>query len=771
LSFHVKFSFRGLKEALLIVFLSAPIEKRVMKRILFFTVLIVLNCSVFGQSNQKLENQLKELYNKEKKAIRKFDRLLDLGKYYQTANIRKADSLKEQLINFSIPLHDSVRLAALIFKAETDLLTGDRNSYFATVLGCQPFLNRVSEERIQLEIYKHLGNYHLLNKELETSNFYLQRMLRTAKSLNLKQNIAEAHLLMSRNFTINNYKDSALTQIEIAIQYARRTSNKSLLAECFHQQASIYNSFGQLELGVAKDILALQIANEIRNYAQVAIFSTEIGKSQFSIHNNQEAEYYFNQALENAKKVEFEREIGSAKVELASIYFSKKNYPSAIQNCLTAVSIFEKLNYQEGLGNAYNRLGLVYKEQKEFVKASSQFNQALIYYESIGDLKQIATVYHNVATIFYAQKKYENALNYLNRSLEISKVYGPSYQMYNTYRVMSDIYKDLGQTKKALEYLQMYINYVESNATEQATGKIAELNELYRAEQRDRLILSQADSIERQRQEKELTSTQLENVQLRSNFQKYVIVVFVLIVILSGVIMYNRWNQNKMKQQQKEAEMSQTLLRTQMNPHFVFNAMSVIQSYIYENDTKNSTKFLVNFSRLMRLILENSSKEEIPIELEEEILQKYLETQKLRFEDRFEFNIFISDELRTEQAMIPPMITQPFIENSIEHGQLHTIPEGGFIHVFFRKNNNMLEVTIEDNGIGRKGAEKNKKSREHKSMAMSITRERINNLNKKYRMEGFLRIKDYDKTLQTGTKVLISLPYRADNQPINLTGK
>src|SRR5690606_27218858 len=125
-----------------------------------------------------------------------------------------------------------------------------------------------------------------------------------------------------------------------------------------------------------------------------------------------------------------------------------------------------------------------------------------------------------------------------------------------------------------------YINYVDSNATEQATGKIAELNELYRAEQRDRLILSQADSLDRQRQEKKLTATQLENVQLRSNFQKYVILGFVLIIILSGVIIFNRWKQTKIKQQQREAEMSQTLLRVQMNPHFVFNAMSVIQSYI-----------------------------------------------------------------------------------------------------------------------------------------------------------------------------------------------
>ena len=221
--------------------------------------------------------------------------------------------------------------------------------------------------------------------------------------------------------------------------------------------------------------------------------------------------------------------------------------------------------------------------------------------------------------------------------------------------------------------------------------------------------------------------------------------------------------QVRSRQEQREAELSQTLLRAQMNPHFVFNAMSVIQSYIYDNDVKNSSKFLVNFSRLIRLILENSPKEFIPISTEVEILQKYLETQKLRFEERFEYSIHIEDKMMLENAMIPPMITQPFIENAIEHGQLHTV-EGGLINITFSKIEEMLEIRIEDNGIGRKNAQKNKKRQDHTSMALNITKERIDNLNKKYKTSGYLIIEDFDKNLETGTKVLISLPYQIDAQ-------
>jgi LytS/YehU family sensor histidine kinase len=164
----------------------------------------------------------------------------------------------------------------------------------------------------------------------------------------------------------------------------------------------------------------------------------------------------------------------------------------------------------------------------------------------------------------------------------------------------------------------------------------------------------------------------------------------------------------------------------------------------------------------MRLILENSPKEFIPLETEVEILQKYLETQKLRFGDRFEYNIDVSEDILTEHAVIPPMITQPFIENAIEHGQLHTI-EDGHINIRFKRSGKLLEVTIEDNGIGRAGAEQNKKSKAHKSMAMEITRERIQNLNNKYGTEGYLDVQDLNTDRKTGTKVLISLPYKEDN--------
>jgi tetratricopeptide (TPR) repeat protein len=736
---------------------------RLNKHILFLIVMsFFILVPTVGYSQTAREKQLLESIRKEKDESKRFKRLLILGEYYKSNNIYRADSLKDVLLQKSRVFDDSIRFSALIYSAEVNEILGRQEEYFRDVLGCQQFLNRLNTEDVSFKIYKHLGNYHSNLLEFETADFYLKNAQKIAEKKRQNAKIAEVKNLIAFNFMLDNKKDSALRYTEMSIQFARRTSNKSILAESFNTQARVYAYFGQLELSVAKNIVSLQLALEVNDRFRLAKYNRELGISQRLIYNLNDAEYYFKQSYEHAQKIADYHQMGLALSNLGTIYFGRKEFKKAIESTQRAIRLLSELNDFNGLGEAYDILGMIYREQKDYTLAASSFNKSLVFYESTGNKEKIAGVYHNVGTVFRKQKKYANALNYLQRSIEIREQFGSKNQIYSTYREIADVYRDVGKTNDALKYLDMYLDYQDSNTTIQSATKIAELSELYRSEQRDRLIMMQSDSIERQRQERAFTSTKLENVQLRNNSQMYFIIGFLIISVLAGIIVFYRWNQTRIKQERKEAEMSQTLLRAQMNPHFVFNAMSVIQSYIYENDTENSSKFLVNFSRLIRLILENSPKEFIPIETEIEILQKYLETQKLRFEDRFDYSIECEDILLEEGALIPPMITQPFIENAIEHGQLHTI-EGGFILISFSKQNNMLNVIIEDNGIGRKGAELNKKSKDHKSMAMKITKDRIDNMSKKYRTEGRLIVEDFNKKLNTGTKVLISLPYKAEN--------
>ncbi len=728
-------------------------------------LICVITClfSVFVYSQKNEENNLKQLLKDEKDISKNFRHLLALGEYYKLHNIHRADSLKGIILSKGTNLNNENWFRALLYFAEIAEIQGNNDQYIKKVSAFIPFLSKNLSDELKFKEYYHLGKYYRNRLELVKAKSFFNSSLSLAIKARNNVEIAESYSSIALNFMLSNHKDSALYYTEESIKYARRSANKSVLAESFNNQANIYSYFGQVELSVAKNYFSLQLASSANDLAKMARYTREIGKSQLSISNIDEAEKYYNQSIEFSRQIFDERQIALGYSNLSTVFKERKDYVKAIDYNRKAIAKLISVNDLNGLGEVYNNLGIIYREQHQYKLADHSFNKALVYYEATNNREQIAGVYHNVGTVFKQQKKYDVALNYLYKSIEIRKQFGSKRNIFHTYRVIANIYSELGKTKESLKFMHIYLNYLDSNITVQESAKIAELSELYRSEKRERLIQMQADSINRQHQEKSFTSTKLENIELKNRQKSYVIIGFIIISILAGIIGFYRSNQRKIKQQQKEAEMLQTLLRTQMNPHFIFNSMSVIQSYIYDNDVKNSSKFLVNFSRLIRLILENSPKEFIPISTEVEILQKYLEAQKLRFEERFEFSVEVEDQMMLENAMIPPMITQPFIENAIEHGQLHSVKDG-FIRVLFSKNKEMLEIRIEDNGIGRKSAEKNKKSKDHTSMALNITRERIANLNSKYKTNGYLLVEDYDKILETGTKVLISLPYQVEVQ-------
>lgn len=725
-----------------------------------FTLPFLILCvCLFGFSTKTFagngdEASYRKAYLNEKNGTKKFWRQVALGKFYQLNNVQKADSIRYSIIDASRTESDSAKLQALIFDLRVEALLGNKTAYYAKILQLQPYLSRTDSKLNQVHIFHLLAEYHIAFREFEQADIYLTEALRFSKRVRSYALIAETNRLLAKLNMEQNKRDASLEFAEMSIQYARRSTDKSLMAKCVNMQSAIYNFFGQVELSVSKNFIALQLAKQANDYPQIAQYQREIGESQYQIFNYDNANNFFMQSRETAIKIQDFRLVGLADTDIGLVKLAKKEYEEAIKELKRVVKTLEDYNDQDGLGLAHKYLGNAFNEQNKYDEALRYYNMALVYFESASNRSEIASVYHLVGTVFAEQGKYKNALNYLNRSINIRSQYGYIGGIYPSYKEIADVYKKTGNMKLAYEYLNMYSDYSDSARIVEVSAKIAELSELYRSEQRERLIAIQADSIELQRKEKE-------NTELRNIFQTYIIIGFIVLLALGAFIIYNRWKQRNIRQLQREAEMNQTLLRSQMNPHFVFNAMSVIQSYIYENDTKNSTKFLINFSKLMRLILENSSKEFIPLTTEIDILNKYLETQKLRFGDRFEYEVSVNQQLLDEETLIPPMITQPFIENAIEHGQLHTI-EGGFIHVRFTKDEEMLHVMIEDNGIGRKGSANNKKSAEHKSMAMKITQDRINNLSYKYKILGRMEIEDYDKEKETGTLVNIYLPYRTE---------
>jgi len=201
---------------------------------------------------------------------------------------------------------------------------------------------------------------------------------------------------------------------------------------------------------------------------------------------------------------------------------------------------------------------------------------------------------------------------------------------------------------------------------------------------------------------------------------------FVLIIVA-----YIKYREKKIKEKNEVLLLEQKLLRSQMNPHFIFNSLTSIQSFIFENNPIEAGSYLSKFSELIRSILYNSREEFISLDKEIKTLENYLEIQQLRYSNNFDYKIDVDPEIDMEMVAIPPMLAQPFIENSVEHG-IKQIEERGFISVNFSLTDESIILTIEDNGIGIEATQKLKdnKAREHKSLATIITKERIEILNK-----------------------------------------
>lgn len=244
-------------------------------------------------------------------------------------------------------------------------------------------------------------------------------------------------------------------------------------------------------------------------------------------------------------------------------------------------------------------------------------------------------------------------------------------------------------------------------------------------------------------------------------WQKWWFIVSMVLASLAlmGAIIFLRLRAYKRKANMEKALSKAALesLKLQMNPHFIFNAMGAIQHYMMTNDSKKAGNYLARFSSLMRSILENSRQEYISLDEEIEMLESYLILQCLRQEGGFKYQIEVDEQLDPEMIAIPPMFAQPFIENAVEHGIAH-LKGGGEISILFCLAEKTIRMEIIDNGIGIKQSVKNKplQKTKHRSLATTITKERIALYQKSLKKDIRFEI----QSLEKGTQVVFHLPYQ-----------
>ncbi|MBN1339184.1 MAG: histidine kinase, partial [Bacteroidales bacterium] len=217
------------------------------------------------------------------------------------------------------------------------------------------------------------------------------------------------------------------------------------------------------------------------------------------------------------------------------------------------------------------------------------------------------------------------------------------------------------------------------------------------------------------------------------------------------------------KTEQDKTTLQQKLLSSQMNPHFLFNSLASIQNFIIKEKPAVASDYLGRFSKLVRQILNNSVEEWITLEDEVGSIENYLALQKVRYRDMFDYTIEMDKWIDPETTLIPPMLTQPFIENSIEHG-FKNKEEKGKLQIRFELNGSLIRFEVEDDGVGREKARKiqQEQNKDHQSMGTDITNERLMVLNKKLKQKISLIISDLknEQNEPAGTKVVFDIPYK-----------
>ncbi len=328
------------------------------------------------------------------------------------------------------------------------------------------------------------------------------------------------------------------------------------------------------------------------------------------------------------------------------------------------------------------------------------------------------------------------------------------------YAGLSKIYFSSGNYREAYQLLKESVRLKDSLTRESNIRDItqAEMRFEFSKQREADSILRHIESLRIEAEHQQ----ELKDAQIRIRIMFF----FAIIVVLFGLVFFFYYRTIKdneaMKLKQRVLETERSLLRTQMNPHFIFNALNSIQSFITSNNQLDAVRFLSKFAKLMRMILDHSMQQFVPLNDELASLALYIDLEKARFNNRFDYRIDIDDNVDEELVSVPPMLIQPFVENAILHGLMHK-QESGLIVISLTDNGDgTLTCQITDNGVGRKAAAEieSKNGRAHKSVGMQLTRERLQDLNRKTKSELSYTITDLEDASGNalGTQVTIVMP-------------
>lgn len=574
------------------------------------------------------------------------------------------------------------------------------------------------------------------------------------------QNIGTAYdFLGNLGMTLSNFNK--------ALEYAYKSKSKEAIAYVLTDLGFVHNNAGDSKKAIDYNFEALKIFRELKDNEGIERTCFAIGRVFDGQQEFSKSEYYYNECLKIASQNNDYIRQGLILNSLANVNIHNKNYPRGREYALKSLEISQKNNLIAIEGVARRHLGEIDFLTDKENEAIYNLQKSAQIFQLGKNLQQLTQVQLLLGRIYLKRKNFEVAQSTLIQAYQNAKATLYPTEIKEAAELLSDLYS---QTKN---YESSYRYLVEAKKLGDSLFRDENKNVAIKAEFKYETEKKEAE-IKDLSQQKQIT--ELES-QRKSTFI-YSILGGILALGAIAYFSFTRFRakkenellqtqleeaQRRIEIEQKATESELKALKSQMNPHFMFNALNSIQEQFMYGDKMKANEQMGNFTYLTRQILSVSGKKKINLSTEIEILTKYLDLEKMRFSEDFSYEINLSDKIDEDYHQIPPMLIQPFVENSIKHGLLHKNGKKTLSISFdLDETEEKLICVVEDNGIGReKSAEiKSMYSKQHESFSTSATEERLRLLSHDLNLQELMVYEDLkdEQNQALGTKITLKIP-------------
>lgn len=484
-----------------------------------------------------------------------------------------------------------------------------------------------------------------------------------------------------------------------------------------------YKAIADYAKAIEQYIKAERIATDSSRVSIATRLNTKIAESYDLVGNDQKAIRSYNKALDLSSKENSESTVRS-KVKVADYYNRVQQFDEEI------------------------------KLRKEALKALNDVSADSI---TNDDVITPQKQNYKIASAYVDQRKYDEAIPFFEKSIDEAAYKNDLVVEKDATRRLSELYRDKEDFDKAAESYERYKSLVDQGyiVKEQELASASRLGKIV-AEKQNRILSLEKDR-ELNEERYDLAFQKQKIIDERNNTQRLIIgslIIVAISLLIAALAMY------RSSKRQKYANNLLALkgLRSQMNPHFIFNALNSVNSFIATNDERTANKYLSDFSSLMRSVLENSEEDFIPLSSEIELIKKYTMLEHFRFKDKFDYTLTVDENLAVDEFQIPPMLLQPYVENAVWHGMRYK-EEKGLLYIHFsQKDEQTAVITVTDDGVGREQSKamKTDHQKKQKSKGMGNIKKRIAILNEMYGDRVDVTITDIFETGE-GTKVTLTL--------------